>query len=127
MTVTEELALGISINSPRLMPKACAIRSVTASVGLACSRSMSLSIDRLTPLAFASASKDQPRALRKSFTRAPRWRLIESDVCAGACCFTRFISSSIESFLHSTQTKQYWGGHLASLSPQRGRGIEGEG
>jgi hypothetical protein len=35
-------------------------------------------IDRLTPLALASASSDQPRSVRSFFTRTPRWRLMAS-------------------------------------------------
>src|SRR5688572_11199951 len=78
MTVTDEVALGISNRSPSVMPNAWAMRRVTASVGLACSRSIWLSMDRLTPLALASASRDQPRVVRRFFTRLPRWRLIAS-------------------------------------------------
>ena len=43
------------------------MRSVTARVGLACSRSIWLSMERLTPLALASASSDQPRARAQVF------------------------------------------------------------
>src|SRR5438105_3201550 len=78
MTVTDEVAFGDSSNSPSVSANARAIRNVTTSVGLACSRSIWLSIDRLTPLALASASSDQPRSPRKRFTRSPRWRLIDS-------------------------------------------------
>src|SRR5689334_11407368 len=78
MTVTAEAAPGNSSNSPSVSPKARAMRRVTARVGLACSRSISLSIDRLTPLALARASSDQPRAERRCFTRLPRCRLIGS-------------------------------------------------
>src|ERR1043166_2793296 len=78
MTVTEEVALGDSRSSPRFREKARAIRSVTASVGFACSRSIWLSIERLTPLALARASRDQPRSERRRLTRSPRCRLIDS-------------------------------------------------
>src|SRR5262245_40876413 len=78
MTVMDEAAPGISSNSPNASPKARAIRKVTASVGLASSRSIWLSIDRLTPLARAKPSSDQPRVARRCFTRRPRCRLIAS-------------------------------------------------
>src|SRR5690349_18263837 len=35
-------------------------------------------MERLTPLALASASRDQPRVVRRFFTRLPRWRLMAS-------------------------------------------------
>src|SRR3954465_12296504 len=78
MTVTEEVAFGDSRSSPRLSEKARAMRRVTARVGLACSRSIWLSMERLTPLALARASSDQPRSERRRLTRSPRWRLIDS-------------------------------------------------
>ncbi len=56
MTETEDAALGACNSSPRVMAKACAMRIVTARVGLACSRSIWLNMERLTPLALASAS-----------------------------------------------------------------------
>ena len=61
-----------------MSPKARAMRSVTANVGFAFSRSIWLNIERLTPLALARDSKDQPRAPRKCFTRPPRCRLTAS-------------------------------------------------
>ena len=67
-----DVALGISRSSPSDMPKAWAIRIVTARVGLACSRSIWLNMERLTPLAPASASRDHPRLVRSCFTRPPR-------------------------------------------------------
>src|SRR5579859_4912797 len=78
MTVTAEAAPGNSINSPKVSPNARAIRRVTARVGLACSRSIWLSMDLLTPLALASDSNDQPRPERRCLTRAPRCRLTAS-------------------------------------------------
>ncbi len=45
---------------------------------MAYSRSIWLNIDLLTPLAFASASNDQLRAVRRFFTRVPRCRLMAS-------------------------------------------------
>src|SRR5512138_215483 len=66
------------------MLKAREMRKVTASVGLACSRSIWLSIERLTPLALARASRDHPRAARRCFTRAPRRRDMASGGSGGA-------------------------------------------
>src|SRR5687767_4966059 len=78
MTLTEEVTWGVSRSSPRLRLKARAMRRVTARVGLACSRSIWLSMERLTPLALARASRDQARSERRRLTRSPRWRLIDS-------------------------------------------------
>ena len=86
MTVTEELAAGISSSSPNDMPSPLAIRCVTAKVGFACSRSIWLSIERLTPLAVARSSSDDPRSARSFFMRSPRWR--EQWVAASLCRFT---------------------------------------
>src|SRR5262249_49095379 len=60
------------------MAKACAMRMVTASVGFGCSRSISLSMERLTPPALASCFNDQPCAARSCFTRPPKCRLMAS-------------------------------------------------
>src|SRR5436190_23082013 len=78
MTVMEDDAPGVSMSSLRDIPKACAMRRVTARVGVACSRSISLNMERLTPLAPARASRDQSRLARRSLTRAPRCRLMAS-------------------------------------------------
>src|SRR5579864_9297038 len=78
MTVTAEAAPGNSSNSPSVKPQERAMRRVTARVGLACSRSIWLSMDRLTPLALARASRDQPRAARSCLTLLPRCRVIAS-------------------------------------------------
>lgn len=54
MTVTAGVAPGASSKSPSERPKARAMHNVTARVEFACSHSISLSIDRLTPLACAN-------------------------------------------------------------------------
>src|ERR1017187_8590480 len=87
MTVMADPAPGASNSSPSDNPKARAMRSVTASVGLACSRSIWLNIERLTPLAVARASNDQPRAARRCLSRLPRSRWMFSAGLAGASDF----------------------------------------
>src|SRR5258708_17861473 len=78
MTLTLVVAPGASKSSASEMPNACAIRNVTPTVGLAWPRSIWLSIDRLTPLARASASSDHPRSVRSCFRRRQRCVLIGS-------------------------------------------------
>src|SRR5690349_20505879 len=67
-----------SINSAIVIANALEMRKVTASVGFAFSRSISLNIDRDTPLACAKLSSDQPRSVRNFFTRRPRCSLMDS-------------------------------------------------
>src|SRR5260370_32960651 len=82
--MSEEVAPGVSASSPSDMPSARAMRKATARVGLAWLRSTWLSIERLTPDALASASSDQPRAVRSCLSRRAKWLLVGSrDLCAG--------------------------------------------
>src|ERR1043165_9744541 len=93
MTLTEEAAFGVSRSSPSVSAKARAMRRVTARVGLACSRSIWLSMERLTPLALARAARDQPRSERRRLTRSPRWRLMDSG--SGVCFLVAFFTFDI--------------------------------
>src|SRR6267143_4294148 len=79
MTLIEEVAPGVSTNSPIDIPNARAIRKVTASVGLALPRSIWLSIERLTPEALSRASNDQSRSLRSCFNRRAKWVVASPD------------------------------------------------
>src|SRR5262245_25670957 len=73
MTLTLVVAPGASSSSASEMPNACAMRNVTPTVGLACPRSIWLSIERLTPEDRAKASSDQPRSVRNCLRRLQRW------------------------------------------------------
>src|SRR5258706_15846157 len=79
MTTSDEVAPGVSTNSPKDIPKARAMRKATASVGLAWLRSTWLNIDRLTSEAFARASNDHPRSARSCFNRRANWLPVGSD------------------------------------------------
>ena len=84
-------------------PKARAIRQVTLRVGFARSRSISLSIERLTPLADASSSSDHPRSPRSFFTRLPRSSLIDS-VSAATAGFPGVLTVRFD----ATRNSPYW-------------------
>ena len=71
MTSIAEVRLRASpTSSPIVMPNAAAIFSATASVGLAWSRSIWLSIERLTPHVVDNRSNDQPRSFRNRLSRS---------------------------------------------------------
>src|ERR1700756_3341742 len=73
MTTREDVAPGVSTNSPKDIPNARAIRKATASVGLAWLRSTWLNIERLTSDALARASSDHPRSARSCLSRRANW------------------------------------------------------
>src|SRR5258706_12331613 len=85
MTLIEEVAPGVSTNSPIDIPNARAMRKVTARVGFALPRSIWLSIERLTPDALSNASSDQLRSLRSCFNRRAKWVDASPDVPALGC------------------------------------------